>query len=154
MGAVYAPYLGTPKHNTVVFAYIYIRLFTHCNFAVSSGIFRYLRHFCSDVNSGYHCKKYTKCIACDVRNVFIRGAGFLAAEFSAVDFNSAHCAELKNLDSLPSAYLHGGFMVGYGVFCTKPTIPCKACCYNLFIVFYSFLWWVWWVFQKKYHTRK
>ena len=23
MGAVYAPYWGTPKHNTVVFAYIY-----------------------------------------------------------------------------------------------------------------------------------
>ena len=43
--------------NTMqLFLLIYIRLFTHCNFAVSSGIFRYSRHFCSDVNSGYHCK--------------------------------------------------------------------------------------------------
>lgn len=89
------PHTWGHPNTTQLFLLIYIRLFTHCNFAVSSGIFRYLRHFCSDVNSGYHCKKYTKCIACDVRNVFIRGAEFLAAEFSAVDFNSAHCAELK-----------------------------------------------------------
>ncbi len=63
MGAVYTPYLGTPKHNAVVLL-IYIRLFTHCNFAVSSGIFRYSRHFCSDVNSGYHCK--------NIRNVNLK----------------------------------------------------------------------------------
>lgn len=114
-GGCVRPILGDTQTQHSCFAYIYIRLFTHCNFAVSSGIFRYLRHFCSDVNSGYHCKKYTKCIAFDVRNVFIRGAGFLAAEFSAVDFNSAHCAELKIFHRrLPHTCVWGcgGFVVG------------------------------------------
>lgn len=56
------PYLGTPKHNAVVFLLIYIRPFLHCNFAVFSGIFRYSLHFCSDVNGGYNCKNITICI--------------------------------------------------------------------------------------------
>ena len=53
------PYLGTPKHKRVFFAYIYIRLFLHCNFAVNSGYncnFAVLRVV---VNSGYNCKIIT-----------------------------------------------------------------------------------------------
>ena len=52
------PYLGTPKHNAF-FLLIYIRLFLHCNFAVLSGILRYLLQFCSYVNGGYNCKIIT-----------------------------------------------------------------------------------------------
>lgn len=94
MGAVYAPYLGTPKHNAVVLC-IYIRLFTHCNFAVYSGIFRYSQHFCSCTNSGYNCriihfvnKNNTLCILPFVTRLF-------SSYLFAINFNSANLAELK-----------------------------------------------------------
>lgn len=47
---------GHPNTTQLFCIYIYIRLFTHCNFAVYSGIFRYSQHFCSCTNSGYNCR--------------------------------------------------------------------------------------------------
>lgn len=52
------PYLGTPKHNAVVFAYIY-KAILHCKIAVNS------RYNCKIAvlrvveNSGYNCKIIT-----------------------------------------------------------------------------------------------
>ena len=55
-GGCVRPILGDTQTQRSCFVYIYIRLFTHCNFAVYSGIFRYSQHFCSCTNSGYNCR--------------------------------------------------------------------------------------------------
>ncbi len=142
------PHTWGHPNTTQLFLLIYIRLFTHCNFAVSSGIFRYLRHFCSDVNSGYYCKSIRNVLRILYGMYLFAGAGFLAAEFSAVDFNSAQCAELKNLDSVPSTYLRGGLRWVCGGYRAKPTTQTVSF-ERRFLYTFLFLWWVWWVLHKK-----
>lgn len=73
---------------------------------------------------------------------------FLAADLFAVDFNSAQCAELKNLDSLPSTYLRGGLWWVCGGFAYKPTTQTVSFA-RCFLYTFLFLWWVWWVLHKK-----
>ena len=105
MGAVYAPYLGTPKHNAVVLL-IYIRLFCLQKIAVIAAILQKMT-FCTIAKIA--------AILQDVREKSPTGTGFLAADLFAVNFNSAQCAELKIFHlCLPHTCVVGcgGFVVG------------------------------------------
>ena len=94
MGAVYAPYLGTPKHNAVVLL-IYIRLFCTAILQFIAAFFAIHNIFAvaqiaAIIAELYipYAKNNTLCILSFVTRIF-------SSYLFAINFNSANLAELK-----------------------------------------------------------
>ena len=128
---------------------IYIRsIYRDCKIAVYRPITAKLQSMLSCKNRPITAKIYEMYCKWCTKRIQLWDPWFLAAEFSAVDFNSAQCAELKNLDSLPSIYLRGGLWWVCGGFAYKPTTQTVSFA-RCFLYTFLFLWWVWWVLHKK-----
>lgn len=137
-GGCVRPILGDTQTQCSCFC-LYIRLFCLQKIAVIAAILQKMT-FCTIAKIA--------AILQDVREKSPTGTGFLAADLFAVDFNSAQCAELKNLDSLPSTYLRGGLWWVCGGFAYKPTTQTVSFA-RCFLYTFLFLWWVWCVLHKK-----